>query len=175
MHDTQIAAIGPATVKAIEQHGWKVAAVPKEYVGESLVEALRGHVANKDVLLVRAKIARDIVPEALTQLGARMHIVEAYQTVMPQNADKKIQAIFADTAHHPHVVTFTSSSTVKNFFTLLREAGHATLPEEIVVASIGPITSQTLREHGATPQIEAEEHSTEGLVRAITGHYAKTE
>jgi uroporphyrinogen-III synthase len=171
LQSTPLVAIGPATAQALEQHGWKVALMPKEYVAEALVEALREQIAGKRVLLVRAKVARDVVPEELARLGAQVDIVEAYQTVMPHGAEKQIRTIFADPARHPKVITFTSSSTVKNFFTLLHEAGLATLPEGIVVASIGPITSQTLHEHGVTPEIEAEDHSTAGLIAAIAAYF----
>src|SRR5580700_3161539 len=76
----RIAAIGPATKKAIEQRGAKVDVVPKEYIAESVVRSLRKRVKGKRVLLVRAKVARDVIPRELRQAGAQVHVVEAYET-----------------------------------------------------------------------------------------------
>ena len=80
----RIAAIGPATKKAIEQRGMKVDVVPKEYVAESVVKSLKSKVKGKRVLLVRAKVARDVIPTELRKAGAHVDVVEAYETVVPQ-------------------------------------------------------------------------------------------
>ncbi len=80
----KIAAIGPATRRAIEEHGIKVNVVPEEYVAESVVASLRRKVKGKRVLLARAKVARDVIPRELRKLGARVDVVEAYETVIPQ-------------------------------------------------------------------------------------------
>ncbi len=79
----RIAAIGPATKKAIEQRGVKVDVMPKEYVAESVVRSLKGKVKGKRVLLVRAKVARDVIPRELRKAGAHVEVVEAYETVVP--------------------------------------------------------------------------------------------
>ena len=83
MRHLKIAAIGPATRQAIEQHGVKVNVVPREYVAESVVASLRRKVKGKRVLLARAKVARDVIPRELRKLGARVDVVEAYETVIP--------------------------------------------------------------------------------------------
>lgn len=168
----QIAAVGPATARTLEKYGWPVSAIPREYVAESVVALLREKIAGKRILLVRAKVARDVIPNELTRLGAEVHIAEAYQTVMPPGASEQVRSIFADSAKVPDAITFTSSSTAKNFFFLLRAAGSLGLPEHMVVASIGPITSETLRMHGIKPHVEARDHSVPGLVDAITQYYA---
>jgi uroporphyrinogen-III synthase len=80
----RIAAIGPATKKAIEERGGKVDVVPKEYVAESVVRSLRKKVKGNRVLLVRAKVARDVIPRELRKAGARVDVVEAYETVVPE-------------------------------------------------------------------------------------------
>ena len=82
--DLKIAAIGPATRQAIEQHGVKVDVVPREYVAESVVASLRRKVKGKRVLLARARVARDVIPRELRKLGARVDVVEAYETVIPR-------------------------------------------------------------------------------------------
>ena len=84
MRHLKIAAIGPATRQAIEQHGVKVNVVPREYVAESVVASLRRKVKGKRVLLARAKVARDVIPRELRKLGARVDVVEAYETVIPR-------------------------------------------------------------------------------------------
>ena len=115
----KVAAIGPATKKAIEKQGIKVNVVPEEYVAESVVESLRHRVANKRVLLARARVARDVIPRELRKLGAQVDVVEAYETVIPKSSRARLRAMLNDAKRRPHVITFTSSSTVRNFVTLL--------------------------------------------------------
>lgn len=162
----RIAAIGPATKKAIEQHGFKVDIVPKEYVAESVVRSLRRQVKGKRVLLVRAKVARDVIPRELRRAGARVHVVEAYETVLPQSSRMSLRDALSNPRRRPHVVTFTSSSTVRNFMALLGARQRAHL-DEVRLASIGPVTSSTLRESGLRVDIEAKEFTIPGLIAAI--------
>jgi uroporphyrinogen-III synthase len=173
----QIAAIGPATGKRIEKHGLKVDVVPEEYVAESVVKSLRKQVKGKRVLLARARVARDVIPRELRKLGAQVDVVEAYETVIPKSARSRLQAVLKDPKRRPGVITFTSSSTVKNFVALLDKAvwrgrPHPRTPDPstfagIQFASIGPITSTTLRELGLCVDIEAEEYTIQGLVTAV--------
>ena len=160
-----VAAIGPATKKAIEQRGLKVDVVPKEYVAESVVRSLKSKVKGKRVLLVRAKVARDVIPRELRRAGADVDVVEAYETVVPQSSRRKLRAVLRSATTHPHVVTFTSSSTVKNFVALIGKS-RANL-RSVRMASIGPVTSATLRECGLKVHIAAKEFTIPGLVDAI--------
>ncbi len=89
----QIAAIGPATKKAIVKHGLKVKIVPEEYVAESVVKGLRDKVNGKRVLLVRAKVARDVIPESLRTAGAEVDVVEAYETVVPEKSRTRAKGL----------------------------------------------------------------------------------
>jgi uroporphyrinogen-III synthase len=163
----QIAAIGPATKRAIEQRGAKVDVVPKEYVAESVVRSLRHRVKGKRVLLVRAKVARDVIPRELRRAGARVEVAEAYETVVPQSSRTRLRAALKNPRQRPQVITFTSSSTVRNFVKLLGGSrAHVSL-ERILTASIGPVTSSTLRELGVGVDIEAKEFTIPGLVEAI--------
>ena len=162
----QIAAIGPATKKAIVKHGLKVKMVPEEYVAESVVKGLREKVKGKRVLLVRAKVARDVIPEELRAAGAEVDVVEAYETVVPEKSRVRLRALMKSTARRPHVVTFTSSSTAKNFAELLGNVKTASL-KNVQFASIGPVTSATLRELQMPVAIEAREFTMGGLIRAI--------
>jgi uroporphyrinogen-III synthase len=168
----KIAAIGPATKKAIEKGGLHVDVVPKEYVAESVVESLRDEIVGKRVLLARAKVARDVIPTELRKLGAQIDVVEAYETVVPQLSRKRLQAILKDPQRRPHIITFASSSSVKNFVELAGNKVWRGRPrprelDAIRMASIGPVTSATLRELGLSVDIEAEEYTVPGLVQAI--------
>ncbi len=162
----QVAAIGPATKGAIVKHGLKVQMVPEEYIAESVVKGLRDKVTGKRVLLVRAKVARDVIPEELRTAGAQVDVVEAYETVVPEKSRQRLRKLLQNRSRRPHVVTFTSSSTVRNFSELLGNARARKL-NGIQFASIGPVTSGTLRELGLPVSIEAREFTMAGLIRAI--------
>ena len=164
----RIAAIGPATKKAIERRHVTVDVVPKEYVAESVVRSLRRRVKGKRVLLVRAKVARDVIPRELRKAGAHVDVVEAYETVVPKSSRRRLQNALQSPRLRPHIVTFTSSSTAKNFVELLRARGkrNAAL-DGILTASIGPVTSSTLLELGLRVDIAAKEFTIPGLVDAI--------
>jgi uroporphyrinogen-III synthase len=164
----RIAAIGPATKKAIEQKGHKVDVVPKEYVAESVVRSLRSKVKGKNVLLVRAKVARDVIPNELRRAGARVDVVEAYETVVPQSSRRRLRATLRNPKKRPHLVTFTSSSTVKNFVELLGgQKSRRSMLDGVRMSSIGPVTSATLRELGLKVDIAAREYTIPGLVAAM--------
>jgi uroporphyrinogen-III synthase len=139
--------------------------VPKEYVAESVVRSLWRRVKGKRVLLVRAKVARDVIPRELRRAGAQVHVVEAYETVVPQSSRRRLRIALANPRRRPHVITFTSSSTVRNFVALL--GSRRVNVEGIGLASIGPVTSSTLRELGLGVDIEAKEFTIPGLVEAI--------
>jgi uroporphyrinogen-III synthase len=151
--------------------------VPEEYIAESVVKSLRKHVAGKRVLLARAKVARDVIPRELLKLGAKVDVVEAYETVIPTSSRKRLRKLLEDPKRRPHVITFTSSSTVRNFIALLRqEMWRGRLrPRSLRIndtqfASIGPVTSATLREFGLPVGIEARQYTIPGLVKAIVEH-----
>jgi uroporphyrinogen-III synthase len=176
----KIAAIGPATAHAVERLGLKVHVIPKEYVAESVVKSLRDRVKGKRVLLARAKVARDVIPRELRKLGARVDVVEAYETVIPLSSTRRLLALLRDPKRRPNVITFTSSSTVRNFVALLsaksrrqERLGHVALLDGIKFASIGPVTSSTLREFGMTPHIEAGKYTIPGLLEAIAQAYTR--
>ncbi len=162
----KVAAIGPATKNAIAKRGLKVDLMPEEYVAESVVRGLRDKVSGKRILLVRAKVARDVIPTELRAAGAQVDVVEAYETVVPKASGPKLRALMKDAASRPQLVTFTSSSTARNFDELLGKARARAL-NQVQFASIGPVTSATLRELGFEVAIEAREFTMSGLIRAI--------
>jgi uroporphyrinogen-III synthase len=161
----KIAAIGPATEERIQDHGLVVDIVPQRYVAEEVVRSLRKLTKGEKVLLVRAKIARDVIPEELRQAGAQVDVVEAYQTVVPEDAKKRLQSIFSDGP--VDAITFTSSSTVKNFLSLITATNIPEKLAKVKFASIGPVTSDALREFGLPVHVEADEYTMEGLAQAI--------
>jgi uroporphyrinogen-III synthase len=169
----QVAAIGPATQREIEKNGLKVSVTPDRYIAEAVVEALTGKTQAKRVLLVRAKVARDVLPLELRKSGAKVDVAEAYETHVPKGAKAKLNRLFSNDTSRPDIVTFTSSSTATNFLALL-EKDHWHGLREIWLASIGPVTSDTLRQAGFKPNIEALEYTMEGLALAIAKHVLTT-
>jgi uroporphyrinogen-III synthase len=159
----QIAAIGPATAAALGRLGLTVSAMPDEYVAEAIVAMLKDKVAGRRVLLARAAVARDVIPEQLRQCGADIHVVEAYRTVVPADSVEQMRELFAQGKPLPDAVTFTSSSTVNNFFALLA-AAKIDLPQGLRAVSIGPVTSKTLRQHQWEPACEAGKYDIPGVV-----------
>jgi uroporphyrinogen III methyltransferase/synthase len=157
----RIAAIGPATARALEAHGIRADVLPKQFVAESLLEAL-GETPVRRALIARAATARDVLPEALAERGAEVDVLDLYETVAETPSPRALeQALSAD------YITFTSSSTVRFF--LEAAGGPAALSPSSRIVSIGPVTSETLREHGLTPHLEAERHDVEGIVAALLG------
>ncbi|MDX2269925.1 MAG: uroporphyrinogen-III C-methyltransferase [Bryobacter sp.] len=159
----KLAAIGSVTKRAMESMAVKVDLCPEEYVAESLVLAMGGvALAGQRVLLPQAAVARDTIPAALRQRGAQVDVVEAYRNLPPRTPPAALPQ--GDDA--PDWITFTSPSTVKNFLAL---AGADAL-RGVNIASIGPVTSEALRKHGFLPTVEADPHTTSGIVHAILAH-----
>jgi uroporphyrinogen-III synthase len=166
----RIAVIGPATARAVQGIGLEVDLIPPKYVAESLAEALTPEVSGKRVLLVRAADARDILPEMLAAAGAMVTAAEAYRNQIPPDSFPALRQLFNSPANYPDAVTFTSASTARNLIALL-EAARLTLPAEIILVSIGPITSQTLRDLGYAPHVEAAEPTIPALIQTLTAHF----
>jgi uroporphyrinogen-III synthase len=161
----KIAAVGAATAQAVRGLGLDISLTPPEYIAESLVAALGDQLRGQRVLLARAAIARDVIPDALRSRGAAVDVVDAYRTIIPEDSVAAMRTLFAPVGSIPDAATFTSSSTVTNFLALLREAG-VKAPSSLKAISIGPITSATLRENGWEPAAEADPHDLTGLVAA---------
>jgi uroporphyrinogen-III synthase len=162
----KIAAVGSSIARALQEAGLSVAVIPKKYVAESLIESIGDQARNARVLIVRAAIARDVIPESLMRIGARVDVVDAYRNVIPESSVRRVAELFAPGQNPPDAATFTSSSTVTNFFHLLRTAEIQRPPETMRAISIGPITSQTLRDHNWEPAAEADPHDISGLIAA---------
>ncbi len=165
----RIAAIGPATAQRVKDFHLHVDLQPEEFVAEAVVRAFKkqGSVENERILVVRAEKARDVLPKELSAAGAIVDEGFAYRTV-PETRDisgaqKQLAEAGAD------LITFTSSSTVENFLAL-----GLPWPKGMHIASIGPITSKTIRDHGLTVDTEARRHDIEGLVQAIREFFARS-
>ena len=164
----RFAAIGPATRAAIERQGFTVEVTPKQYIAEAVVEALADQVGGKRVLLWRAKVARDVIPRELRKLGAHLDVVEAYQTVAPKSSRDQLRGALRSSEERPDAITFTSSSTVRNYVGLLAiRSGKSKLLSGVLNISIGPITSATLREYDLNVDVQAEQYTIPGLIEAL--------
>jgi uroporphyrinogen III methyltransferase/synthase len=154
-----VAAIGPGSAAELEAHGIHADVVPEQYVAEALAEALSDvEVKDRPVLVARATEARDLLPDALRDRGAKVDVVALYETVAEPPDPEAVEA-----AQAADYVTFTSSSTVRNLVAAL----DGRMPSEARVVSIGPVTSEAAREAGLNVDVEAERHDIDGLVEAL--------
>lgn len=195
MRPVRIAAIGPATAAMLVHYGLKADLVPNDYIAESVAAAIiedarrRGvSLADMRILLARAAEARKVLVSQLQEAGAHVDEVAAYYTHSVRHDDVQGHTVL-DMLHQGQidVLTFTSSSTVRNFVAWLKdceqyEHAQAATPEQFIavvttqptirIACIGPITAQTARELGLPVHIEAKEFSIDGLMRAIVAYYS---
>jgi uroporphyrinogen-III synthase len=159
-----VAAVGSATAEAARKANFRVTLVPESYHSEGVVAALGQAASGKRVLLARAKVARDVIPDALTKAGAIMTVVDAYQTALPDGArELLVEALLAGL----DAATFTSSSSVRNLAEVAREAEMAFPFAGVAGVSIGPVTSATMREQGWEPAGEAAASDIPGLIAAV--------
>lgn len=173
-----VAAVGPATARALEKHGFSCHLVPDEYVAEGLADALEGTeaaAAGARVLIPCAADARDVLPETLRARGAVVDVLHIYDTVAVEELAEPAARVEA-----AGYITFTSASTARRLAGLLEAAAAADpgragtpLSERLAGAclcSIGPITSEALRDLGLRVAVEAPEYTAAGLVAAIAEH-----
>jgi uroporphyrinogen III methyltransferase/synthase len=156
---SRIAAIGPATTRALAEHGIVADVVPERAVAESLVEALSELPVTR-ALVVRAREARDVLPDALRARGAEVDVLAVYETLAEPLSPQTLQAV-----READYITFTSSSSVRYFLQAAGEDAGLTAATRIV--SIGPVTSDTLREHGLEPDVQADPFDVEGMIAAL--------
>jgi uroporphyrinogen III methyltransferase/synthase len=166
----RIAAIGPATAARCADHGITPDYVPSEYRAEGVLEGFceRGVGEGVRVLIPRALEAREVLPDTLRDRGAIVDVVTAYRTVLGAGETSVLERLSEGTID---VVTFTSSSTVKNFVQLAEGMDVAACMKDVLVASIGPITSETAEGLGLKVGVEAKEFTIPGLVQAVCDHY----
>lgn len=160
----RVAVVGAATAEVARAAGLTVSLVPERYVAESLVAALVSQIAGKRVLLARAAVARDVIPDALRAAGAVVDVVDAYRNGIPEAAPELLRAALVERID---AATFTSSSSATHLAEVARRAGIVFPLAGVPAVSIGPITSETLREVGWPPAVEAEQHDIPGLISAV--------
>jgi uroporphyrinogen III methyltransferase / synthase len=170
--DIRAAAIGPETAKAVESLGVAPEIVPEEYRAEAILgklrpEAMRG----QKVLVPRAAEARDVLIRTLREWGAEVDVVEAYRTVAPTSDPAPLRALLL--RGEVDAVTFTSSSTVKNFKAIFAGDDLRRLLARSAVACIGPITQSTAEEIGMRVDVVAEDYTIAGLTQAIVEYFKR--
>jgi uroporphyrinogen III methyltransferase/synthase len=167
----QVCCIGPRTAQELEKFGVHADVVPADYQAEGVIAALGGRdLKQARILIPRAEVARELLPDELRARGAHVDVVTVYRTIVPQDDREEWRRQLSD--RQIHVVTFTSSSTVRNFVTLLGGVDRARLLlQSVLVACIGPITARTAEEFGLTVSIVPGENTIPALVNAIVRHY----
>ena len=166
----RIAAIGPATAEALRRRGLGPHVIPEEYRAEGLVERLRAEIRSGDRILVpRASEARELLVRGLAELGARVTEVPAYRTRSePDGARRLTEAL---ERREIDAITFTSSSTVRNFAALLPPGERERLLSGVVIASIGPITAETAAEYGLATRVMPKDYTIPALARALIEYF----
>jgi uroporphyrinogen III methyltransferase/synthase len=159
----RVAAIGPGTAAALAEHGLRIDLLPDRFVAEALLEAFQPATAGDErVLVARAEQARDVLPAGLSERGYGVDVLAVYRTVAASPDTAELERVRGGGVD---ALTFTSSSTVTNLCDLL---GEVPAPQPLVV-SIGPVTSKTAMERGLRVDVEAAEHTIDGLVDALLG------
>lgn len=170
-----LGAVGPGTARALADLGRAPDLVPDEFVGEAVVDAVvaagGGSAAGQRVLLPVAEIARDVLPEGLRRAGATVDVVTAYRTVgpTPETARALREAVAGPTVD---AITFTASSTVRHCAEVLGPGDAPARLAPLVVASIGPVTTETAESLGIRVDATAEDYTNGGLVAALAAHVA---
>lgn len=167
----RIGAIGPETAKRLEDSGLRAVLVPARYQAEGILDAVTPEsICGRRVLIPRAAEAREILPQTLRERGAAVDVVVAYQTVLPAVDPALLTQRFRQS--EIDAVTFTSSSTVRNFVRLFGDANLNSIVDGSMIACIGPITARTVQQLGGQVDIVAEEFTIPGLVRAMAEYFA---
>ncbi|MDT3699634.1 MAG: uroporphyrinogen-III C-methyltransferase [Thermincola sp.] len=170
----KIVAIGPKTREEIENYGIFCEFVPEEFVAESIIDVFKGEdLQGKKVLLPRADIARKVLPDALRSMGAFVNEITAYKTVMGEGNTEELIKLLEE--KKIHVLTFTSSSTVKNFVKKIGPENVERLLDGVIVASIGPITSASAGELGLRVDVQAAQYTIDGLIQAVLNYLRAVE
>jgi uroporphyrinogen III methyltransferase/synthase len=166
----KVVAIGPETAGRLEDEGVHAHLVPAKYQAEGIIEGLNpAEIRGRRILIPRAAKARELLPETLRQWGASVDVVEAYQTVLPQNHNVGLNELLQQ--DQIDVITFTSSSTVVNFIRLFEGEDLLRILKGVVIGCIGPITAQTAIDSGLRVDIISSEFTIPGLVDAIVTYY----
>ena len=178
LDELRVCAIGEATALSLREAEVHVDVVPEQFKAEGVFSAIEAYVGGRaclnhlNFLIPRAAVARDYLPDALEEAGARVDVVPAYRTVRPQNNERgRVEALLAGGA--VDCITFTSSSTVRNFAGLFDTTDLSALLRGVTVACIGDITAATAAEYNLRTHILPDEFTVPALTRAIADYYSK--
>ena len=170
LKDIRICTIGPATAATIEKLGIRVDVVPEEFISEGVVrEFEQFNLKGSRILLPRAEKARDVIPEGLTRLGAKVNVVTAYRTVNSGRDKSELENFIRE--RKVDVITFTSPSTVTNFMEIMGK--EFVIPPTIKIACIGPVTSAAVKKAGLPVDIIQERYTIPGLVDTLVGYFSR--
>jgi uroporphyrinogen III methyltransferase / synthase len=175
--DLRVCAIGDATAERLSAEQLHVDVIPHNFKAEGVFEALTQFMggpeslAGLNFLIPRAAVGRDVLPKALAEAGARVDVVPAYRTIVPDHLDRgRISAMLAGGAD---CIAFTSASTVRNLAQLYDTQDLSVVLAGVAVACIGDVTAQTAAEHGLHAEIQPEQFTTPALARAIAEHFGR--
>ncbi len=167
----KIGAIGPATAQSLKKRGLRVDYIPRAFIAESILNGFkRMGIQGKQILLARAQKAREVLPEGLKKMGAKVEVVEAYRTIKPKGGTLRLRRLLKHKG--VDVITFTSSSTVNHFVDLLKKEDFKKLLKGIVIACIGPVTARTAKKAGLKVHIQPKEYTIPALTRAIIHYFS---
>jgi len=165
-----ICVVGPKTAESLERYGLKADLIPAEFKAEGVLAALGGvRVKGQKFLIPRAKVAREVIPDRLREMGDDVTVATAYENVRPALDADRMKKLFRE--NKITTVTFTSSSTVHNFIEILGQKEYKTFLEGVDVACIGPVTAKTAEEYGMKVAIMPKEYTIPAFVDAIVEHY----
>jgi uroporphyrinogen III methyltransferase / synthase len=168
----KVCTIGPKTAEAVRQLGIIPDLIPSVFQAEGIVEEMKNiGVDGKRILLPRAEQAREILPESLRSMGAQVDVVPAYRNIKPVQHLERIRSYLKD--QRISVVTFTSSSAVTNFIAMFEPKELILLMKSVIVASIGPITANTVREAGLSNHIMPKEYTVPALAQSIVDYFKR--
>jgi uroporphyrinogen III methyltransferase/synthase len=170
LKDIRICTIGPATAATIEKLGIRVDLVPEEFISEGVVKAFQKfNIKDSRILLPRAEKARDVIPEGLTELGAKVDIVTAYRTVNSGRKKSDMETLINE--GKADIITFTSPSTVTNFIEIMGR--EYIIPSHVKIACIGPVTAAAVKKAGLNVDIIQERYTIPGLVETLVEYFRK--
>lgn len=165
-----ICTVGPKTADAVTDYGLRPDLIPEEFKAEGVVAALSGMgVKGRKFLIPRAKVAREVIPDRLKEMGALVTVAVAYENIRPTTDVERLRMLFED--GKISAVTFTSSSTVDNFVEMMGEKEYKKMIKDVVIACIGPVTAKTAREYGMEVHVMPHEYTIPGLVDALAGYF----
>ena len=166
----KICCIGPATAKQVESKGIRVDLVPEKFISEGILKSFSGiNLRGKKILIARAAKARDVLPAGLKKSGAKVDVVTAYETINSGKKKDDLESLFKE--NKVDVITFTSSSTVNNFVKIIGR--DFSLPKDVKIACIGPVTAAAAKKAGFSIDIHQEEYTMDGLVQSLIDYFGR--